>query len=135
MKYKLSDKLNALLTDTVISQYKETVEKGIIQSFEESDFLLAKSFFVDGKRAVHGFDFDVTIKRSDLVEIEQLKPYVWYERAKFDGNPNQWMLFERTINDNGWEYFYFYEESGGDELLHQLCHNTTHFMYIEKPNK
>lgn len=128
MKYKLSDKLNALLTDTVISQYKGTVEKGIIQSFEESDFLLAKSFFVDGKRAVHGFDFDVTIKRSDLVEIETLKPYVWYERAKFDGNPNDYVLIELD-EDGEWN---LYEPLACNNFLSD---STTKFMYIDKPNK
>ena len=131
MKYKLSDKLNALLTDTVISQYKETVEKGIIQSFEESDFLLAKSFFVDGKRAVHGFDFDVTIKRSDLVEIEQLKPYVWYPREKFDGNPNDYLLAEKFPSALSFEEAF----NLCWKKIHILANNTTHFMYIEKPNK
>ncbi len=127
MKYKLSDKLNALLTDTVISQYKETVEKEIIKSFEESDFLLAKSFFVDGKRAVHGFDFDVTIKRSDLVEIEQLKPYVWYERAKFDQNPEGYQLVEYDAEGK-----YCSICNLGNKVLYS---GTTKFMYITKPNK
>ena len=130
MKYKLSDKLNAFLTDNVLPQFKDAIEKKILTSFNESDILLAKTFQVDANKTVYGIEFCIDLMRKDLVEIEQLKPYVWYPREKFDGNPNDYFLVETGIAEE-----MYYVSYGMEHNLHLLKGDATHFMYIEQPNK
>lgn len=134
MKYKLSDRLNAFLNDNVLPKFKGEVEQELLTWREDFDKETI-NLLIFSHRTTHGFAITVTVGQSDFVVVEPLKPRVWYPREKFDGNPNQWMLVERTMDDKGLDDFYFYEESGGDEPLYQLWDNTTHFMYIDKPNK
>ena len=135
MKYKLSDKLNAFLTDNVLPEHKGGIEKNILDSFGESDILIAKMFSIDAKKTVYGIEFSIALMRSDLVEIEPLKTNVWYEAEKFDGNPNKYLVVE-IINNETVLYRVSYRVSYcPPNNLDHLSEDTTHFMYIEKPNK
>lgn len=126
MKYKLSDKLNAFLTDNVLPEHKGWIENDILDSFGKSDILITKMFQVEASKTMYGVEFCITVMRSDLIEVEPLKPYVWYESEKFDGNPEDYPLVEST----GETYCCTYKL--GSKTLYST---TKHFMYIEKLNK
>lgn len=127
MKYKLSDKLNAFLTDNMLPQYKGEVEQELLNWREDFNHETINTVIFSHK-TTHGFAITVTVGQSDFVVIEPLKPYVWYEREKFDGNPNKYVVLER---DNRGRYDSFSTYAQGKDAF--LQNNTTHFMYIEKP--
>ncbi len=62
--------------------------------------------------------------------IDDLNHYVWYEREKFDGNPNGYLLVERCEDEDGLDYFDLSEDGRAKTYLRL---ETTHFMYIEWP--
>lgn len=126
MKYKLSDKLNAFLTDNLSPRRKAIIENHIVETFEESEDLITHTIEFEKQYTVHGFKLSIEIHRSDLVEVEPLKPYVWYDREKWDGNPEDYPLVECT----GETYCCTYRL--GSKTLYST---TKYFMYIEKVNK
>lgn len=64
----------------------------------------------------------------DLDELkyrEELKPYTWYPKDKFDGNPNNYWMVVKTVQDNLCSYMY---------SIDSLYSEAEYFMYI-KPIK
>ena len=121
MKYKLSDRLNAFLNDNVLPKFKGEAENEIL-GWMESGVGGTYVFWVKPEKSVHGLAFQLYIDEEDIEEIEPLKPYVWYEREKFDGNPEDYPLVEST----GETYCCTYKL--GSKTLYST---TKHFMYIE----
>lgn len=76
----------------------------------------------------HGLQNRLVILKNDIEVIEDLKPYVWYPREKFDGNPNRYVLVERSDDEDE----EFYDISNEDPSKYLRAYST-HFMYIERP--
>lgn len=72
----------------------------------------------------HFSEFNVRILKSDIEVIEDLKPFVWYPREKFDGNPNNYSVIQFD-NDEPDLFIGIPTKSLGN--------SSTHFMYIERP--
>lgn len=125
MKYKLSDRLNAFLNDNVLAKYKDDVEAELLHWREDFDGETV-NLLIFSHKTTHGFAITVTVGQSDFVVVEPLKPYVWYESEKFDGNPEDYPLIEST----GETYCCTYKL--GSKSLYST---TKYFMYIEKVNK
>lgn len=129
-KYKLKDKvlqekLDALSDENKFSeQLQVTCEKEILDDF---DFINV-CFGILSNGITKG---NIRIMKSEIEVIEDLKPYVWYPRQKFDSNPNRYVLVER-IKD---EYDEFYDISADDYGITHLGFKVTHFMYIERLEK
>lgn len=72
----------------------------------------------------HGLQNRLVILKNDIEVIEDLKPYVWHSREKWDGNPNNYSVIE-------------FDNDEPDLFIgirtNRLVNNTTHFMYIERP--
>lgn len=64
--------------------------------------------------------FTLTVANFD----ETLECGKWYDREKFDGNPDDHILLE--CDEGGVTYSRNYSVS-------ELCHDTVKFMYIERP--
>lgn len=75
----------------------------------------------DGSRTRHGKSIQFTLTWDDFEEVEELKPYVWYPRGKFDGNPKNYIIVERT--QQGVVYANY------KDTIFDFTH---HFMYIER---
>lgn len=73
-----------------------------------------------------GFYWRIVIPKADIKIIEELKPYVWYKREKFDGNPNNYDLIERN-----YDYSLILGYPGKSNRSGVLNLNTEWFMYIE----
>lgn len=71
-------------------------------------------------------DIDFTcklyIEKEDIELKEELKPYVWYDRSEFDGNPNNYILVEEEYNGQ----LTITEDSNTE-----LWSETGRFMYLE----
>lgn len=89
------------------------------------------SNFIFVKRSNCGgcFSWSVSIPKSDIEVKEYLKPYVWYGRGEFDGNPNDYLLLEDVYDFFGDNLAVFYDKNG----IHRLGNSTKRFMYIERP--
>lgn len=72
----------------------------------------------------HFSEFNVRILKSDIEVIEDLKPYVWHSREKWDGNPNNYSVIQ-FYNDEPDLFIGIPTKSLGN--------SSTHFMYIERP--
>lgn len=80
----------------------------------------------------HGLQNRLVILKEEIEVIEDLKPNIWHLREKFDGNPNRYVLVERIEYEDGDS---FYRISKDDFGITHLGVGTTHFMYIERPEK
>lgn len=81
-----------------------------------------KKYFSDYPSSIS--EFDALIQKSDIEVLEDLKPYVWYPREKFDGNPNNYSVIQ-FHNDEPDLFIGIPTKSLGN--------SSTHFMYIERP--
>ena len=64
----------------------------------------------------------------DLDELkykEDLKPYTWYPKDKFDGNPNNYWLLCKTIDGTLYSFVV---------TINSLYSDTEYFMYIDRLN-
>lgn len=95
-----------------------------IQMYDSFDFILVTCTFPDTV-----FTFDLKIPKGYIEVKEDLKPYVWYDRSEFDGNPNEYALVEKIEEDDGCRLF----TSTSKIDIRSLISATTKFMYIERP--
>lgn len=70
-----------------------------------------------------GVNIAIFFDENDFEEAEELKPYVWHTRDKWDGNPHNYLIVE--IDDDNFGQLYPYERNC-------LCTHTSKFMYIER---
>lgn len=126
MKYKLSDKLKTFINENVLANYRPNIESAIMEAFRTHK-CCSFAVSVGSHHTVHGIGFNIIVHQHEIEE--EVEPYVWYEREKFDGNPNNYLLVERKTDigmDHNWCDIH-------NHTFHDLCSHTTHFMYIEKP--
>ena len=80
---------------------------------------------VDRDNYATSFYWDFLIPKKDIkrVEIEDLKPFIWYPASKWNGNPERHTLVERDSNGG------LYTFHG---LIHELASDTEFFMFVPK---
>lgn len=83
-----------------------------------------RTLFITGEKDGLQYHFEVPVCM--LKEIEVLKPYVWYPRAKFDGNPHKYLIAERVPDYVGQSRLFL-----TDFCPHDLYVKTAYFMYLE----
>ena len=152
MKYRLKDKRRELLKAFVRSDQLERVIGDI--EFAAEYETKTNVFLPDGK-SVGYWNVIHTIKKNDLkakmisVKIkfeendfdiilppEPLKLNVWYEKERFDGNPNGYLLVEVCVSNGGAvNYAAAYAPKDGFKTANFLGLLTTHFKYLEPPTK
>ena len=69
------------------------------------------------------WSFDIPKRDIKRVEIEDLKPFIWYPASKWNGNPERHTLVERDSNGG------LYTFHG---LTHVLASDTEFFMFAPK---
>lgn len=100
--------------DETVKILERVMRSEHIQNFDE--FLYK---FNDSQSTRH---VEMSFTIADFKEVEELKPYKWYPREMYDGNPKSYLIIETHEGD--WTDCYANEQS-------ELIPETTHFMYIE----
>lgn len=123
----LQEKLDALSDENKFSERLQVIcEKEILDDF---DYIIV----CFGILSIGITKLSIRILKSEIEVIEDLKPYVWYPSQKFDENPNRYVLVERTEDED--EDDELYDISEDDFGITHLGVGTTHFMYIQRPDK
>lgn len=131
-RYKLKDKvlqekLDALSDENKFSERLQVIcEKEILDGFDYINVCFGILSTGITKLSIH-------ILKSEIEVIEDLKPNIWYTSQKFDGNPNRYVIVERIKYEDEDDEFYGISED--DYGITHLGLSTTHFMYIERPEK
>lgn len=124
-RYKLKDKKRQTQLDALSDERKfsDQLQIECADKLSNASTLIAVPFGA----VINGWaEFVVRILKSEIEIVEDLKPGVWYPKWMFDGNPNGYLLIETYINSD------FYA-SHKEEHIHSLIDDTSHFMYIERP--
>lgn len=101
----------------VFKDFNESFQRACsIQMNDETTFV---SFCV----SLLGINFvcQLTIDKEDIEVREELKPFVWYDRSEFDGNPDDYILVEEE--DTGYLTI-------ADVGTSNLYSDTKRFMYL-----
>lgn len=119
-KYKIVGELREFLDANVNPEDREEIDNWVINGDWDLPFELSACH----SRFNRTIKFSVT--NNDFEAIEELKPNVWYDRDKWDDNPNNYALIEV----NGSNCWYLYKPNNSNRCLGG---STVKFMYIEKP--
>lgn len=126
MKYKLSEKLEKTLKDILLQNEYYVVEKRFLDTV--SPHCPNYGMYIYPYETKFGCEFTLHCELIDFDEVEELKPYVWYDREKFDGNPNKFLLVELSL---GICHSIWTSEDG----VTRLSDDASKFMYIERVEK
>lgn len=116
-------KLKKNVVDFVKANVKpEFVDDRIERLIENPPALTWSSrYWFDSRHTIHGKTIYFNLNKDDFEEVEELNPYVWYPRGKFDGNPKNYIIVECT--QQGVVYANY------KDTIFDFTH---HFMYIER---
>lgn len=78
----------------------------------------------DSCHTIHGKTIYFNLTKDDFEEVEDLKPYKWYPREKWNGNPERYWVLERTVDLDS-------PLNDMPQRIDCIRSLTTHFMYIE----
>lgn len=132
MKYALKDKERQAKLDALsdVNKFSERLQEACKNQMSNSYNTVTVCFgdllVLDDRIYCesHVFQNRLVILKNDIEVIEDLKPYVWHSREKWDGNPNNYSVIE-------------FDNDEPDLFIgirtNRLVNNTTHFMYIEQP--
>lgn len=83
------------------------------------------------------FSVTVAFDSNDFCAVGPLKKNVWYERNKFDGNPNNYLVVEADCSEPNAFTRDVCVNSGLLNIyaVHSLSSSTTRFMYLDHPTK
>lgn len=132
MKYELEDKERQAKLDALsdVNKFSEQLQKACNAQMGDRYYTVTVCFgdlLVPDDRIYgesHGFQNRLVILKSDIEVLEDLKPYVWHSREKWDGNPNNYSVIQ-FHNDEPDLFIGIPTKSLGN--------SSTHFMYIERP--
>lgn len=114
---KLKAQVVEKLSDIIVEKHLPSVVKGIEA---EARLSSAFEFSVLPNQSKCALRMSIPFDAWNFEEVEELKPNVWYPRGKFDGNPKNYIIVERT--QQGVVYANY------KDTVFDFTH---HFMYIE----
>ena len=123
--FKLKPKVMDFLKVTVKPEKLDKVVNKILNEYVKEDFITEYPivrFTILESESISGLAISSSVDHEEVEKVEPLKPYVWYDREKWDGNPNKLDVIELSK-----ECIDVYSE------YPNINYDTTHFMYIKRP--
>lgn len=131
-KYQLKDKARQAQLDVLsdVNKFSDRLQVACKREMRDDgdhifvEFGKDRSWFLHKNKVITDYEFSFRILKSEIEVIEDLKPYVWHSREKWDGNPNNYSVIQ-FHNDEPDLFIGIPTKSLGN--------SSTHFMYIERP--
>lgn len=118
MKFVHKDKEFFDAVCTLFPSFKKRFQEACEDQFDDDSLAVAVN-----RRGDEDFFWHIEIPKTDI-EIIEAKPYKWYPREYFDGNPNNYILLEHDESP-------FPTMSVSGRSARCLGDDTKWFMYIE----
>lgn len=116
LRKNIRDFLTANVRPFLLEKWIERIERAATDR-------TANYWRFDTHETVTGVEFSLTVAPIDFEEVEELKPYTWYPKEKWDGNPKGLILIGLDSRTNA---------LGISKDTPNLGELSTHFMYIER---
>lgn len=120
MKFVHKDKVFFDAICTLFPSFSKRFQDAREEQWEDGCLSIAVN-----RSGVEDFFWHIEIPKTDIEKIE-LKPYKWYPREEFDGNPNNYWIVEQVH----WSKTVKKVEIYHIQVKH-LHHASKKFMYIE----
>lgn len=116
-KYTLKDKDRYAALVKALDNFEESLNESCnVQINDGSGYGIVKNTY--GR-------WELNIKNDEIEIKEVLKPYIWYNREEFDGNPNNYILIEKDARGD-------LDISKDICLVKGISVDAIEFMYIER---